>query len=453
MSKRNVNVALTIAGSDSGGGAGIQADLKTFSSLGVFGKTIITSITSQNSFGVRSTYDLTTDVIEQQFRAISEDKKCQAVKTGMLGNKETVCLVAKLIKKNRLKNVVVDPVVLASSGKRLLTRSGVEALKKHLLPIASLVTPNIKEAELLSGVKIKSESDRKKAARIILKTGVKATLITGGHLKGNPEDLLLDDKGVRIFSSERLSKIDMHGSGCVFSAAIAARLAKGIPLQEAIEYAKEYVGQAIVGWVASGNGTPCVEPFSAIYRESEKKQCLSDLEDAIAIFTKERIGNLVPEVQTNLGLGLSNAKKHEDVLAVPGRVIKNGEDIFTGARPKFGGSRHVANIVLTVMQHEPNKRAVMNIKYTDTLLKICKKLKFKIASFDRSKEPKKVRVREGSSLEWGTDKAITSFGSVPDIIYDLGGIRKEEMIRVISEDMESLVKKILDIHRLYKKEG
>ena len=453
MSKRNVNVALTIAGSDSGGGAGIQADLKTFSSLGVFGKTIITSITSQNSFGVRSTYDLPTDVIEQQFRAISEDKKCQAVKTGMLGNKETVCLVAKLIKKNRLKNVVVDPVVLASSGKRLLTRSGVEALKKHLLPLASLVTPNIKEAELLSGVKIKSESDRKKAARIILKTGVKATLITGGHLKGNPEDLLLDDKGVRIFSSDRLSKIDMHGSGCVFSAAIAARLAKGIPLQESIGYAKEYVGQAIVGGVASGDGTPCVEPFAAMYREGEKQQCLSDLEDSIAIFTKERIGNLVPEVQTNIGLGLSNAKKHEDVLAVPGRVIKNGEDIFTGARPQFGGSRHVANIVLTVMQHEPNKRAVMNIKYTDTLLKICKKLKFKIASFDRSKEPKKVRVREGSSLEWGTDKAIKSFGSVPDIIYDLGGIRKEEMIRVISEDMESLVKKILDIHRLYKKEG
>ena len=400
---------------------------------------------------MRSTYDLPTDVIEQQFRAISEDKKCQAVKTGMLGNEETVCLVAKLIKKSRLKNVVVDPVVLASSGKRLLTRSGVEALKKHLLPIATLVTPNIKEAELLSGVKIKSESDRKKAARIILKTGVKATLITGGHLKGNPEDLLLDDKGVRIFSSKRLSKTDMHGSGCVFSAAITAWLAKGIPLQEAIEYAKEYVGQAIVGGVASGNGTPCVEPFAAMYREGEKQQCLSDLEDSIAIFTKERIGNLVPEVQTNIGLGLSNAKKHEDVLAVPGRVIKNGEDIFTGARPQFGGSRHVANIVLTVMQHEPNKRAVINIKYTDTLLKICKKLKFKIASFDRSKEPKKVRVREGSSLEWGTDKAIKSFGSVPDIIYELGGIRKEEMIRVISEDMESLVKKILDIHHLYKK--
>ena len=452
MSEKTVSTALTIAGSDSGGGAGIQADLKTFSSLGVFGKTIITSITSQNSFGVHSTYDLPVDVVEQQFRAIAEDKKCQAVKTGMLGNEETVCLVAKMIKKSRLKNVVVDPVVISSSGKRLLTRGGVEALKKHLLPLASLVTPNIKEAELLSGVKIKSESDRKRAARVILKTGVRAVLITGGHLKGNPDDLLLDGKGVQIFSSERLSKIDMHGTGCVFSTAITAKLAKGTPLREAVEDAKEYVGQTIIGGVSSGNGTPCVEPFATMYLEREKQQCLCDLEEAMEIFTKERIGNLVPEVQTNIGLGLSNAKRHEDVLAIPGRVIKNGEDIFTGARPQFGGSRHVANIVLTVMQHEPDMRAVMNIKYTDALLKICKKLKYKIASFDRSKEPKKVRVREGSSLEWGTEKAITSFGSVPDIIYDLGGIRKEEMIRVIAEDMESLVKKILDIHRLYKKE-
>ena len=124
------------------------------------------------------------------------------------------------------------------------------------------------------------------------------------------------------------------------------------------------------------------------------------------------------------------------------KYLEIGEDIFTGAQPQFGGSRHVANIVLTVMQHEPDQRAVMNIKYTESLLRICKKLKFKIASFDRAKEPRNVRVREGSSLEWGTEKAITNYGSVPDIIYDLGGIRKEEMIRVIAKDMGSLIEKI-----------
>ena len=226
---------MTIAGSDSGGGAGIQADLKTFSALGIFGKTIITSITSQNTFGVQSTYDLPTSVIEEQFRAISADKKCRAIKIGMLGNEETVFLVSKMIKKNRLKNIVVDPIVSSSSGKRLLTKAGVRALKEFLLPLASLVTPNIREAELLSDLKIKSLADRKKAARIILKTGVRAVLITGGHLKGNPDDLLLDEKGFQVLSSGRLSKLDIHGTGCVFSSAIAAKLALGVSLRPAVQ--------------------------------------------------------------------------------------------------------------------------------------------------------------------------------------------------------------------------
>ena len=267
-----------------------------------------------------------------------------------------------------------------------------------------------------------------------------------------PDDLFLDGKDMHIFSSKRLTKLDTHGTGCVFSAAITAGLAKDFSVRESIQNAKKYIGEAILAALSPGNGKPCVEPNAVIYKESEKFQALCELNNAVEIFKKERIGNLIPEVQTNIGLGLSNAKKHEDVLAIPGRVIKNGEDIFTGAQPQFGGSRHVANIVLTVMQYDPDQRAVMNIKYTDSLLQICKKLKFKISSFDRAKEPKSVRVQEGSSLEWGTEKAIINFGSVPDIIYDLGGMRKEEMIRVIAKDMKSLIDKILSIHYLYKKE-
>ena len=368
MSYKNTNMALTIAGSDSGGGAGIQADLKTFSAFGVFGKTIITSVTSQNSFGVQSSYNLPATVIGEQFQAISDDRKCQAVKTGMLGNEEAVLMISRVIKKNRLKKIVIDPVVISSSGKRLLTKNGIDALKQYLLPLASLVTPNIKEAELLSGIKIKNLSDTKRAARAILKTGVRAVLITGGHLRGTPDDLFFDGKDMHIYSSKRLTNLDIHGTGCVFSAAITAGLAQGVTVRESIRNAKKYIGEAILGAIYPGNGAPCVEPNALIYKENEKFQTLCELNNAIEIFKKERIGNLIPEVQTNIGLGLSNATKHEDVLAIPGRVIKNGEDIFTGAQPQFGGSRHVANIVLTVMQHEPDQRAVMNIKYTDCLL-------------------------------------------------------------------------------------
>jgi len=450
MSDKTV-VALTIAGSDSGGGAGIQADLKTFSALGVFGKTVITSITSQNTLGVQAVNDLPVGVVESQLKSIFEDDKCQAVKTGMLGNEQIVDRVASLLKRYRVKNLVIDPVIFSSSGKKLLTPSGVEMIKKRLFPLARLVTPNIREAEILSGIKIRRPADRKRAARKILKSGVRAVVLTGGHLKGKPEDLFLDNNGMEILSSERLSESDPHGTGCVFSSAITAGLALGRQILPAVIEAKDFIGRAILGEVISGNGKASVEPLSSLYRENEKAQAFKGMNRAIRVFREERIGSLVPEVQTNIGLALKNAKNHEDVLAIPGRIIKNGEDIFTGAEPEFGGSRHVANIVLTVMRFDPEKRAVMNIKYTDALLKICQRLRFKIASFDRAEEPKNVRIREGSSLEWGTQKALMDFGSVPDIIYDLGGIRKEEMIRVIAEDIESLTNKILKIHRLYKK--
>lgn len=444
-------VALTIAGSDSGGGAGIQADLKTFSAFGVFGKTVITSITSQNTLGVQAVNDLPVSVVESQLKSLFEDDKCQAVKTGMLGNEQIVDRVASLLKRYRVKNLVVDPVIFSSSGKKLITLSGVEVMKKRLLPLALLVTPNIREAEILSGIKINRSADRKRAAREILKSGVRAVVITGGHLKGKPEDLFMDNNGIEILSSERLSHSDPHGTGCVFSSAITAGLALGRQTLPAVIEAKDFIGRAILGGVISGKGKASVEPLSSLYRENEKARVMAGMNRAIRIFQEERIGSLVPEVQTNIGLALKNATNHGDVLAIPGRMIKNGEDVFIGAEPEFGGSRHVANIVLTVMRHDPEKRAVMNIKYTDVLLKICQRLRFKIASFDRADEPKNIRVREGSSLEWGTQKALTDYGSVPDIIYDLGGIRKEEMIRVIAEDIESLTNKILKIHRLYKK--
>jgi len=450
MSDR-ISVALTIAGSDSGGGAGIQADLKTFSALGVFGKTVITSVTSQNTLGVQAVDDLPVSVVESQLKSILEDDKCQAVKTGMLGNEHIVNRVAALLKRYKIKKLVVDPVIFSTSGKKLLTQSGVEMMKKRLLPLAHLVTPNIKEAEILSGIKIRQPADRKRAAREILKTGVRAVVLTGGHLKGKPEDLFMDSTGMEVLSSERLSNSDPHGTGCVFSSAITAGLALGWQTLPAVKAAKDFIGKAILGEVVSGKGKASVEPLAMLYREGEKAHAREEMNRAIQIFREERIGQLIPEVQTNIGLALRNAKNHGDVLAIPGRIIKNGDDIFTGAEPEFGGSRHVANIVLTTMRWDSEKRAVMNIKYTDALLKICHRLRYKISSFDRADEPKKIRVREGSSLEWGTQNALMEYGSVPDIIYDLGGIRKEEMIRVIADDMESLTKKILAIHRLYKK--
>ncbi len=441
---------MTIAGSDPSGGAGIQADLKTFAAHAIFGQSVITSITIQNTLGVKHSFDLASEIVEQQLGCVLEDTKPHAVKTGMLGNDDIVECVARQLKRARIKNLVVDPVIRSSNGKTLLSAKGVQALKEKLFPLALLVTPNLKEAEILSGLKIKAPSDRLKAARAILKTGVKSVLITGGHLKGKPEDFFYDGRRSVKLDSERLTKEDLHGTGCVLSAAITAGLASGKPLDLALADAKEFIGTAIIGGVQSGEGKGSVEPLTSLYQAQERFDLLQRVSDAIDVLKKAKIGNLIPEVQSNLGVGLVDARTHQDVIGFHGRIIKHGEDIVTLSPPQFAGSKHVANIVLTAMRYDPTKRAVMNIKYTPELLQICQRLKFKTGTFNRADEPKKVRQKEGSSLEWGTDYAIRKCGFVPDIVYDIGGMGKEEMIRVIAEDVETLVERILKIHRLYK---
>lgn len=440
---------LTIAGSDPSGGAGIQADLKTFAAHRLFGLSVITSVTSQNSKGVRGRHDLPPEVVEEQLRAILEDGRPAAVKTGMLGNEALVECAARILKKSRIKNLIVDPVIRSTNRKVLLSKKGVQALKEKLFPLALLVTPNIPEAEEISGVRIRKASDRIRAARAILKTGAKNVLIKGGHLKGKPEDFLYDGKRSRVFAAERIPAQGLHGTGCVLSAAIVSALAQGMDISAAVEQARNFIQEAIAGGAGQGMGS--VEPLASLYKTQERYDLIHRAAAAVERLREMRIGHLIPEVQSNIGLAISGAVGPEDVIAFPGRIIRRGEEIVTVAAPRFGASRHVAKIVLTVMAFDPSWRAVMNIRFSSSILDACRRLKFKIASFRREDEPTLVKQLEGSSLEWGTEKAIRESGCVPDIIYDLGGQGKEEMIRVLAEDVDALVEKILKIHRMTRK--
>jgi hydroxymethylpyrimidine/phosphomethylpyrimidine kinase len=445
---KQVPSVLTIAGSDSSGGAGIQADIKTISAHELFATSVITSITAQNSKGVQAVFDLSPEEVEAQLKAVLADGKPTAVKTGMLGNEALVECVARLLKKARIKNLVVDPVIKSSSGKTLLSKKGVGALKEKLLPLALLVTPNIPEAEILSGIRIKSPQDRLKAAKAICKLGARNVLIKGGHAKGNADDFFFDGKSGEVFEGTRIGKIDWHGTGCVLSAAIASNLALGLDLSSSAQNGKEAVRHGIEYGIVSGENSGSVNPLAGLIDSHNCLEVLEDVTDAVEIFKDLRIGKLIPEVQSNIGVGIPGARGAEDVAAIPGRISRVDDDIFTVAAPQLGASQHVAKIVLTAMHFDPEMRAVMNIKFTDPILKACKKLKFKIASFDRAKEPKSVKQMEGSSLEWGTHKAITDCGYVPDIIYDLGGQGKEEMIRVLARDIGELIDKVLRINQL-----
>ncbi len=257
-----MKTALTIAGSDSGGGAGIQADLKTFAAHGVYGTTAITAVTAQNTVGVTAVVALPADIVTAQIEAVAGDIGADAVKTGMLASAAIVEAVAAAIDTLELPSVVVDPVMVAKSGDRLLEAEAVAALKSELLRRAFVVTPNIPEAEVLAGMTIASLADAREAATRILALGPAAVIVKGGHLEG-PEviDLLYDGHEFHELRGPRVEGRHTHGTGCTFSAAIAANLALGRSLAESAERARHYVARAIRHGLALGHGQGPLDQF------------------------------------------------------------------------------------------------------------------------------------------------------------------------------------------------
>ena len=251
-----MKVALTIAGSDSGGGAGIQADLKTFHQHGVFGTSAITAITAQNTVGVSAWEAVSVDLVRKQIEAVASDLSPDAVKSGMLATSEIISMVASQIRDLELPNYVLDPVMVATSGDLLIEEDAVESIKRELIPLARVVTPNIDEAEVLAGFKIHSFDDMHDAAQAISSGGADAVLIKGGHMRDNPDVIvdLLYEKDFVEFRHERINTGSTHGTGCTLSAAIAANLALGATLKNAIKASIEFVHAAIESAPQLGSG-------------------------------------------------------------------------------------------------------------------------------------------------------------------------------------------------------
>ena len=249
-----MRTALTIAGSDSSGGAGIQADLKTFSAHGVFGMSAITAVTAQNTLGVRGIQVLTADFVTAQIDAVAEDIPPDATKIGMLANAEIAAAVASAIARHKLPNVVLDTVMIAKSGARLLEPDAVAAIRDHLLPLATIITPNIPEAEALTGLTLRTATDLRRGATRLAEAGARAVLLKGGHLEGPAIDVLWDGREFHELFADRLPGSQTHGTGCTLSSAIAARLALGDDLVAACRAAKLYVTRAIKEAPGLGHG-------------------------------------------------------------------------------------------------------------------------------------------------------------------------------------------------------
>lgn len=254
-------VALTIAGSDSGGGAGIQADLKTFAALGVHGTSAITAVTAQNTVTVTDIYEVPVRIIRAQIDAVVEDIGVQAAKTGMLASAEIIEAVSAAIREHGIRNLVVDPVMVAKGGARLLHSDAIASLHRYLLPLAAVVTPNLPEAEVLLGRTLATLDDRRQAARDLVALGPRAAVVKGGHAASDAVDIYWDGEELIELVGRRIDTKNTHGSGCVFSAAIAAGLAKGQDPQTAVRAAKAFINGAIEHALELGSGHGPVNPM------------------------------------------------------------------------------------------------------------------------------------------------------------------------------------------------
>ncbi len=430
---------LTIAGSDSGGGAGIQADLKTFSAIGTYGMSAITALTAQNTVGVQGVVELDPKFVGQQIDSVATDIGVDAVKIGMLSNELIVKEVAEKIKEHGLQRVVLDPVMVAKGGDHLLKKEAVESLKEQLIPLSEIVTPNLSEAEVLTGMKIKKLAEMKKAARMIHEMGANNVVVKGGHLEGDAVDLLYNGTEDKVFSSPRIKTKNNHGTGCTFAAALASYLAKGNDVPQAVEKAKQYITEAIRFSLDLGKGHGPTNHFASLYNKSLRYELLQEIKGALEILDGMKIGSLIPQTQSNLALALPYAVDYSDVAAVPGRLIRWEDSFKTLSGPAFGTSKSMASVVLMAMEFDRETRAAMNIRYSKEIWEACQRAGFSMIEFSWPKageDPPENTFKEAVARYFG------EHCSLPDMIYSQGGWGKEAHIEFFGKNAFEITEKI-----------
>ena len=439
-------VALTVAGSDSGGGAGAQADLKTFEACGAFGTSALTAVTAQNTTGVTHSTVLDPAAVRAQYDAVVSDFDVAAAKTGMLGDADVVAEVADAFGGADFP-VVVDPVVVAQSGDRLLTQQGVDAVRERLLPEATLATPNVPEAELLVRVTIEDEADLREAADAVRDLGPDAVLLTGGHLDGDPVDVYAGET-TRVFSRERVDTDDTHGSGCTLSAAIAAHLASAADLESAVECGVDATTRAIASNLSLGSGAGPVDhaaiadghravadgPRAGVRHDTT--DAIEAVREVVAALERKWPPELVPEVGTNVAVAPADATVPDDVVAVDGRLHATSRGVRATGGVAPGASSHIARFLLGVREHDPQTSAAGNVRWSRGRESALRE-RWDVELTDRTEEPEDA----DGTMDWAAREAMAGRERAPDAVVDRGAIGKEAMIRVVAADADALLEK------------
>ena len=426
---------LSIGGSDPSSGAGIQSDIKVFSKLDIHCLTVITAITGQNTSNFGMVEPVSKNILENQLESIITDFKIDGIKIGMVYNSEIIKTLYHHLKKLKIP-IVVDPVIKSTTGGMLIEKAAIIDFKKFIIPLATIITPNKFEAEILTKMKINSINTPEKIAKKIQRMGAKNIVITGIKIKNKKiSDFVLEKNKKYYITDKEISKIN-RGSGCIHSASVLYSIVKSKNIRKALEFAKKNTFNSIKNSKKIGKGIAITN-----MEESNEIKLLNSINE----FTKiKNIYKNIPECQTNFVYSKQKPKSIKEILGISGRIVKSGEEVIVAGDLVYGGSKHVATALLTVNKKYSKIQSAINIKYkNDTISKI-KKLKLTTYDYDRNHEPKNVK-NGGSTIEWGIKNAIKNSTKPPDIIYHKGDFGKEPMIIVFAETPDIVIKKILKI--------
>ncbi|UPM42574.1 bifunctional hydroxymethylpyrimidine kinase/phosphomethylpyrimidine kinase [Halocatena salina] len=437
-------VTLTIAGSDSGGGAGIQADLKTMAACGTFGTSVLTAVTAQNTEGVESSFVVPTAEIENQLRAIRSDFDVAAIKTGMLATAETVELVAEHARSFDCP-LVVDPVMVATSGDRLLAEDAMDAYD-DLIAHATLVTPNTDEVAMLTGIEPENERDMREAGEQLLDRGCDAALLTGGHLPTDDVcDVLVTPERTHTVTHPRIDTVATHGAGCTLSSAITAHLGRqaerdDIDLPTAVEASTTLLERAIRYHHDVGHGPGAVHHTVSLRERAARQPVQEAVAALVDSLTEENVRSLVPEVGMNVVGATPYAETIEEIAAVEGRITKTIGGIQPNRGVRFGASSHMARFLLSLREHDPAVRFGVNCRFGDDTDAALDALSWPVGTYDRSEEP--TADVEGSTMGWGAQQAFESVAGTPVAVVDGGAHGKEPIVKLLARDPETLLNRI-----------
>ncbi|KAA9399626.1 bifunctional hydroxymethylpyrimidine kinase/phosphomethylpyrimidine kinase [Haloarcula sp. CBA1130] len=435
-------VVLTIAGSDSGGGAGIQADLKAIEACGGFGTSAITSVTAQNTTGVQGQHLLPLAEIEAQLEAVTEDFDVAAVKTGMLAASEVIDLVVEHAAD--LPNLVVDPVMVAASGDRLLAPEA-EAAYEDLIAEAAVVTPNADEAAVLTGRDIDDPDAAKQAGRDLVEMGANSVLVKGGHVPGDTVvDILVTEDEVTTFRHDRIDTEATHGSGCTLSSAIATQLAHGDDLSTAVGGGIDLLASAVRYNIDVGEGPGSVHHLVQTRNDAARRSTSEAVERVVSTLVELDVSTLVPERGLTVAGATPYAETPDSVAAVEGRIARTMDGVRPNRGVRFGASTTVARALLAAREHDPAVRFAVDCRLTDAVKDALASLDGAIATYDPSERPDDVA--DDAATRWGVDRAFGTSDETPVAVVGREGMGIGGRVLLLGATADTLISRVEAVH-------